>query len=479
MNVLLASMEVSPFAKVGGLADVAGSLPKALHDLGVDIRVVMPKHLSVQRFASELSRVPHDVEVMMPARVSGCGVDEGRLPNSDVPVYFIEHHDYFTREGIYGPPGGAYSDNLERLSFFCRAAMAFPQVIGWEPDVFHLNDWHTSLIAAYVKSWGLGQGTLFTGHNLGGAYQGVFPESQIGTTGLDLANPRSSQYTGNGLLNLARLGLVYSDLINVVSEGYAREIESPEQGAGVDDLVLERRADVKGILNGIDYDEWSPTTDRTLPANFGPKDLAGKAICKAKAQEYFGLPVDPSVPLMTMITRLDAQKGFDLVAEALPGFDGFQFAVLGTGDPRFEQMLTSAATRPNIAAHIGFDPKLARLIYAGSDMFLMPSRYEPCGLGQMIALAYGTVPIVRATGGLADTITEEGKKPNGFSFEEYTTAAMVAAIQRAVAAYGDPTTWSKLVADAFACDFSWNVSAKRYVKLYEAAAKRGARRAKA
>ena len=478
MNVLLASMEVSPFAKVGGLADVAGSLPKALHDLGVDIRVVMPKHLSVERIAGPLKRVC-DAVVNMPSQVSGCGVDEARLPGSDVPVYFIEHHDYFSREGIYGPPGGAYADNLERLSFFCRAAMAFPQALGWAPDVFHLNDWHTSLIAAYVKSWGLGQGTLFTGHNLGGGYQGAFPVSQIGLTGLDLANPQSGKYVGNGLLNLARLGLVYADLVNVVSEGYAREIESPEQGAGIDDLVLERRADVKGILNGIDYEEWNPTTDKSLPANFGPTDLAGKAVCKAKVQEYFGLPVDPSVPLMTMITRLDAQKGFDLVAEALPGMDGFQFAVLGTGDPRFEQMLRAAAARPNIAAHIGFDPRLARLIYAGSDMFLMPSRYEPCGLGQMIALAYGTIPIVRATGGLADTIAEDGKKPNGFSFDEYTTAAMVAAIQRAVAAFGDPATWSKLMADAFACDFSWNASAKRYLKLYEAAAKRGAKRAKA
>jgi starch synthase len=478
MNVLLASMEVSPFAKVGGLADVAGSLPKALHDLGVDVRVVMPKHLSVQRFAGELKRVPHDVVVNMPAQVSGCGVDEARLPNSDVPVYFIEHHDYFTREGVYGPPGGAYADNLERLSFFCRAAMAFPKVIGWEPEVFHLNDWHTSLIAAYARAWGLSQGTLFTGHNLGGGYQGAFPEAQIGVTGLDLAHPLADKYIANGLVNLARLGLVFADLVNVVSEGYAREIESPEQGAGIDDLVVERRADVKGILNGIDYGEWNPTTDKSLPATFGPQDLAGKAVCKAKAQAYFGLPVDPDVPLMTMITRLDAQKGFDLVAQALPEFEGFQFAVLGTGDPRYEKMLQAAAGRPNIAAHIGFDPKLARLIYAGSDMFLMPSRYEPCGLGQMIALAYGTIPIVRATGGLADTITEEGKKPNGFAFEEYTATAMVAAIKRALATYADPVVWSKLMADAFASDFSWNVSAKRYAKLYEAAAKRGARRGK-
>jgi starch synthase len=468
MNVLLASMEVTPFGKVGGLADVAGTLPKALKDLGVDIRVVMPKHLSVQRVAGELTRVLPSVEVRMPTWVSGCAVDEGRLPDSDVPIYFIEHHQYFTREGIYGPPGGAYDDNLERLSFFCRAAMAFPNALGWAPDVIHLNDWHTSLIAAYAKTWGTGAKTLFTGHNLGGAYQGTFPDSQLPMTGVDLAHPLLPKFVGNGLVNLARLGLVFADKINLVSEGYAREVESPEQGAGVYDLIIERRADVSGILNGIDYDEWSPRADKALPANFGPDDLAGKAVCKERVQERFGLPIEPNAPLIAMVTRLDAQKGLDLIAEALDRFKGFQFAVLGTGDARFESLLRQASKRADVRIWAGFDPTLARLVYAGSDMFLMPSRYEPCGLGQMIALAYGTIPIVRATGGLADTIRETGAKANGFSFEPYSSADMLAAIGRAVATYADRKAWMKLIANAFACDFSWDASAKKYVKLYEA-----------
>lgn len=475
MKILFASAEVAPFAKVGGLADVAGSLPLALAELGHDVRVIMPKYLSVAQGAEQgkwpLWRAVPGVPVPMSGWTSGCALDESRLPGSEVPLYCVEHHDYFSRPGIYGPPGGAYPDNLERLTFFCRATLAVLPPLGWTPEVIHLNDWHTSLLAVYLE--GGAPATVYTIHNLGPAYQGTFPPTMLPVTGLQASFPCTGAFLVNDQLNLAAAGLACSRKISTVSPTYAREIADPAFYGDLASLVQRRGADVQGILNGIDYHAWDPATDAALPAPFSAADLTGKARCKAALQEEAGLPVRADLPLVGLVTRLDAQKGLDLVAEALEQLPDMQLVVLGTGDPALEKTFAAAAERyENIAVWLKFSDPLARRIYAGSDLFLMPSRYEPCGLGQMIAMRYGTLPVVRATGGLADSVTETAtatQPQNGFVFTGYNTEELLAALQRAAQAFADGKRWAKLVQNALATDFTWTRSAAEYVQLYEAA----------
>jgi starch synthase len=475
MKVLLVSAEVTPFAKVGGLADVAGSLPKALHELGVDIRVLMPKYRSVVNVGADLRRVVASCAVEVPGFVSGCAVDESRLPGTDVPIYFVEHNDYFWRDQVYGPPNGAYPDNLERLSFLCRAVPALFEPLGWQPDVVHLNDWHTSLIAVLAKERKLPFGTVFTGHNLGGGYQGVFPPEQAWIAGIDESKAWVANFLGEDGLNLARAGLTCADMITTVSPTYARELKDPDIGAGVHDLIRERGKDVRGVLNGIDYDFWNPGDDVFLAeedgyAVYSIDDTDGKTRCKAALQAELGLPVKAETPVLSIVTRLDDQKGLDLVEAVVPGLRGVQLVVLGTGAKNYEEFFAKqAATRPEVGVELKFDEKLAHRIYAGSDIFLMPSRFEPCGLGQMISLRYGTVPVVRKTGGLSDTVHETGKAANGFVFGPYDAKQFRAAIDRAVAAYKDKEAWAELVARAMKSDNSWAASAKRFVGIYEEA----------
>ncbi len=475
VKVLLASAEVVPFAKVGGLADVAGSLPKALAQLDIDIRVIMPKYQTAAQAGADMRRVIPGCPVPMADGMSGCALDESRLPGTEVPIYFVEHHDYFSRPYVYGPPGGAYPDNLERLTFFCRAIQAVLEPLNWQPDVIHLNDWHTSLVAVYLKQPGAsGPRTVLTAHNLGSAYQGTFPAKLLAVTSLEPGDPGVTDMLHDGQLNLARAGLSCADMVNTVSEKYAQEIETPEFGPNICDLVEARREDVWGILNGIDYEVWNPATDEAIVARFSADDVSGKAQCKQALQEQMGLPVASDIPLIGMVTRLDAQKGLDILAEALPQIQDAQLVVLGTGDQLYENMLRqAAAAQKNVAAVIDFNGKLARQIYAGADMFLMPSRYEPCGLGQMIALAYGTVPIVRATGGLDDSIQERGVRghpQNGYKFEDYSARKLLEAINRAVDTFTKRRRqWRKIVSNALAYDFSWDRSARKYQQLYEAA----------
>ena len=358
MKVLLASAEVYPFAKVGGLADVAGSLPKALAELGIDIRVAMPKYRVAAQSAPQMERAVEAVSVPMPTGESGCAVDMAYLPGSEVPVYFIEHNDYFDREGIYGPPGAAYPDNPQRLTFFCCAVLAAIKALDFQPDVIHLNDWHTSLIAAYCKLRSLPYATVFTGHNLGGAYQGTFPDSVLETVGLDPRDPRVRDTLSNGHLNLARVGMVFADMINTVSEKYAEELRDASIGGDIADLVVKRGEDVWGIVNGIDYDAWSPRTDKHIAANYDAGNLAGKATCKAALQAEFGLPQQPDIPLIGLVTRLDAQKGLDLVADIVdktnlqqvlsPNLSYIQFVLL----PHYSS-ITPALLKKNIASLSG------------------------------------------------------------------------------------------------------------------------------
>lgn len=468
MKVLFASVEVSPFAWTGGMGDVAGSLPKALRALGVDMRIIMPRHRGAAERAPDLRRVVESCPVHMPWWVSGCAIDESHLPGADVPVYLVEHDQYFDREGIFGPPGGAWGDNLERFAFFCRAVIESLAGLQWRPDIIHLNDWHTALIALYRAQWGLDFSTVYTAHQFGPAFHGTFPADNQALAGIDLGRREARSFVRGGQIDLARAGLALADMVNTVSERYAHEVARPDTEEDVWDLIAAREARFRGIINGIDYEVWNPARDEGIAARYGAEDPAGKRRCKADLQRLVGLPPDPSVPLVAMISRLDALKGFDLVLEALPLMGGMQFACLGSGDPGYAAALQMAArSRDDVAAIIQFDADLARKFYAGADIFLMPSRREPAGLAQMIALAYGAIPVVHKTGGLADTISEDPEGQNGFVFEEYDVEALLAALGRALEMYRDQAAWERLVAYGMRCDFSWDRSARRYLEMYE------------
>jgi starch synthase len=481
MRILLAASEVAPFAKTGGLADVAGALPKALAKLGHDVRVVLPKYRTVDAAKHRLRQVLSPLPVPVAGRTENAAIWQGAI--GPAPVFFVQHDGYFDRDALYQTKDGDYADNAERFAFFSRAVLELTRALASVPDVYHCNDWQTALIPTYLRTTlqatreFQSPGVLFTIHNLG--YQGLFgPEALTSANlGHDLFNPFGIEFYGK--VNYLKAGLVFSDLINTVSRKYSQEIQTEEFGHGLEGVLRARARDVHGILNGIDYDEWHPSRDAFIAARFSQKDLAGKAVCKADLQRTFGLPERPDVPLMAVISRLAPQKGMDLVAEALGALLALdtQFVLLGTGDAdlhaAFEQAKSLHGSR--VGLKLGFDVGLSHKIEAGSDMFLMPSRYEPCGLNQMYSLAYGTVPIVRATGGLDDTIQPfdpETGRGNGFKFAEATTEAFLTTARRAVALYRQTDQWRRLVRNGMACDFSWDRSAREYEALYQQIAAR-------
>ncbi|MGQ9731594.1 MAG: glycogen synthase [Candidatus Zipacnadales bacterium] len=465
MNVLYASNEVVPFAKVGGLADVAGTLPAALTERGLDVRVVMPLHRSCLRHGP-FELICPSMEVVLGAETLEASILEGRLPDGKTPIYFIKYDPFFNRAEVYGESGTDYPDSAERYAFFCSAALQLPQAIGFVPDLVHANDWMTGLIPLFARRVDPIPPTLYTIHNL--AYQGVYPEEKAAAIGV-LWDPESRH---QGYINFMATGIRCATQVSTVSARYAEEIQTPEFGNGLEGLLAERAAHLSGILNGIDYQLWNPLTDPALPHHYGRGKLTGKAHCKAALQEGMNLPREPLVPLVGCVNRLVAQKGLDILAEVieqalkLP----MQFVILGSGQPDLERRyLDLAAAYPNqVAVKIGFDDILARHIYAGADLFAMPSRYEPCGLGQMIAMAYGTVPVVRYTGGLADTVTEAGPRQTGFVHYSLDPADVLAALQRAVTLYADRRRWVAIVNRCIAQDFSWATSAQRYEELYTA-----------
>jgi starch synthase len=475
--------EVAPFAKTGGLADVAGALPSALARLGHDVRVMMPRHRGVEAASGPLQVALPRVTVPIGDRSVEGALLEGRREDG-LPVYFVAHDGYFDRPALYGA-----SDDCERYVFFCRSVLAALPALGWMPHVVHVNDWQTGLIPVYLETLYRDApafapvASVFTVHNL--AYQGVFWHYDLPMTGLgwDLFTPAGIEFYGH--LSLLKGGLVFGDLLTTVSPTYAREIQTPEFGERLDGVLRERSADLTGILNGLDVEAWNPATDPDIPKRFDRFDPGGKAACAAALREELGLR-DPGsrTPLVGVVSRLAEQKGLDLVAGSVPAIraGGAQLVVLGTGEEPLERLLGELAQAhpESVAVRIGFDDRLARRIYAGSDLFLMPSRYEPCGLGQLIALRYGTVPVVRRTGGLADTVrpwdraTGEG---TGFLFDELSAAGCSAALTRAFAAYAEPAGWRQLVANAMAADFSWNASAEAYVTCYRRAIRRARRHA--
>lgn len=475
VHVLFVAAEVSPFAKVGGLADVAAALPSALAELGAQVTVVMPRYGSIDSAAGPTDRVGQ-FRVPVGGRDEPCAVWRGTLPRSAVTVLFLENSGYFDRSGIYGDENGEYPDALERFVFLSRAAACLGDALGFEIDVVHANDWHTALVPLYLAQ-DLGArrpGSLLTIHNL--AYQGVFSWDQVPGTGLPEEASRCLEK--DGTMNLLKGGIHVADLLATVSPTYAREIL--EYGEGLEAALREREGALRGVLNGIDTAVWDPSADPRLWAPYRADDLSGKAENKRRLQETLGLAVDPSTPLVGVISRLVEQKGMDLL---LAGWEelmamGVQFVLLGAGDPRYEDAFRDAAGEyPGRAASlVTFSEDWAHRIEAGADLFLMPSRFEPCGLNQMYSLRYGTVPVVRAIGGLRDTVRAldpASDTGNGFLFEGYTAEEMLGALRRAIDVYhSDPGAWHRLRVRGMLEDHSWHASARAYLTLYEGLAQR-------
>lgn len=474
MKILVMASEVVPFAKTGGLADVAGALPGALKALGNEVRVALPMYSEVKAKGLELAPVA-DISVEVGA-LTKQGVLYETTGDGGVPVWLLDCPEYFEREQLYG-----YADDDARFIFYQKAILAACEQLGWRPDVIHCNDWQTGFVPVFLKTtlanseFFKGIATVYTIHNL--AYQGLFGGLALHLAGLpgELNRPEGVEFYGG--ISFMKAGIQFADYVNTVSEGYAREIRTPEYGERLDDIISARGDRVVGILNGIDYSLWSPETDKHLVASYSPKQLAGKAKCKADLQITMGLPESVEAPLFGMVTRLSSQKGLDLFEEAFTEVleRELQVVVLGTGDPQYHELMTELATKypTKFAVMLGFSNELAHKIYAGADIFLMPSRYEPCGLSQIISLKYGTVPLVRKTGGLADTITEfspAAKEGNGFVFSEYTGGAFAETIKRSLLAWeAGKGLWKQLRLAGMAADFSWAASANEYADLYKKA----------
>jgi starch synthase len=482
LNILFVSSEAVPFAKTGGLADVAGALPREMARLGHDVRLALPRYGAIDGAAHGLKEWGR-LAVPTAAGVVSAVVEEGRLPGSGVQVFAIGHEPLFGRQGLYGEAGADYPDNLERFAFFCRAvmelALAFAKVSRWMPEVLHAHDWQAALSIVYRKSLYAKRpefkklGTLLTVHNLG--YQGLFPAAAFPKTGLgpELFTPKTLEFYGQ--VNLLKGGLVFADLLTTVSPTYSREIQTQEFGFGLEGVLRERQDRLSGVVNGIDTETWNPAGDPHLKARYSASDLAGKRACKEALQRELALPVR-DVPLLAVISRFTPQKGLDLVAAVLPELMRLdvQVALLGTGDPSLELQFQSLRMRypDRIGVRIGFDDALAHAIEAGADLFLMPSRYEPCGLSQLYSLRYGTVPVVRKTGGLADTVvaytpqTAAEGRATGFAFTDATPEALLTTILLALRVYANRTEWLSLMQAGMATDVSWGRSAEAYITLY-------------
>lgn len=478
LRVCLCTPEAVPYAKTGGLADVAGALPRALADAGCDVRVVVPAYQSIDRRRFAFRPIGEAAVPLGNERVP-VQFFESMLPGTAVPAYLVACNRYFDRPGLYGETGRDYPDNLQRFTVFCRGILSLLRHLAWPPQVLHCQDWQTALLPVWLRREPRDHvcadtGTLFTVHNL--AYQGLFSPELLPVTGLgaDVFTPAWLEFYGK--INLLKGGLVFADLLSTVSEQYAREIQTEEFGCGLEGVLRDRSAALIGILNGVDYTAWDPSTDRLIPANYTSQNLAGKAVCKEHLQRAVGLAPDPGAPLIGMITRLADQKGLDLVSAIIETVldMGAQFTLLGTGDPayhtRFQEL--GARHRGRAAVRLGFDETLAHQIEAGADIFLMPSRYEPSGLNQLYSLRYGTIPVVRKTGGLADTIVDATPEAlargaaNGFVFEAYASDALLGAVTRALVAFRKPEVWRRLQSVGMRQDFSWGRSADRYVAAY-------------
>jgi starch synthase len=475
MHVLMAASEVVPYAKTGGLGDVLGALPRALQRLGVEVSIVMPAYraIDVERFG--LQRTAWTLDVPVSRQTVHAGVLRTTL-DGGVSVYCIDAPQYFGRQFLYGTTDGPYLDNAERFAFFSRAILALTEHVG-APDILHCHDWQAALAPVFLRADAARYPTLaavrtvMTIHNLG--YQGLFWHFDWHLLNLDWKYFTPAFLEFYGKINYLKGGIVCADAVTTVSPTYAREIQTPEFGHGLDGVLVAQRHTLSGILNGVDYDDWSPERDRFIAAPYTAGDRGGKVVCKADLQATMQLPVDPKVPLIGIVSRLAGQKGFDLIAAIAPQLlrKRVQLVVLGSGDAPYETLVQQLARKypKQVAVRVAFDNALAHKIEAGSDMFLMPSRYEPCGLNQIYSLRYGTIPIVRATGGLEDTIIHfdpHSGAGTGFKFAEYAPAALLACIEAALQTYRRPKAWAALMGNAMRADFSWDRSAAAYAQLY-------------
>ena len=490
LRVLFLSPEAVPFAKTGGLADVAGALPAALKQLGVDVRLVLPLYRIVREGNFETRPLLDKLEVPLGKVKLTAHVLEAKTAD-DIPVYLIERDDMYDRPNLYGNARGDYYDNLERFTFFAHASLRIAEAISFKPDVIHCHDWQAGLVPALLKgpysdaSTFSGTSTVFTIHNIG--YQGIFPDEKLSVTGL----PKSHFFHPEGLefwgeMSLLKAGILYSEAITTVSPKYAEEIQSPKYGMGMEGVLKHRSASLHGILNGVDYRLWDPEGDSHIAAKYSAQKMQGKGQCKEALIEEMGL--DPSLqerPLLAMVSRLDAQKGLDLVVKILGEILAMDVGliVLGSGDEKIQQAIQRAAEKNpgRVGLFIGFNEPLAHRIMAGADVFLIPSRYEPCGLTQMYALKYGTVPVVRSTGGLDDTIVQFDPKKgegNGFKCGSYDPVSFFATIRKAVDLFQNAEAWKKLIANGMKADFSWDRSAQRYLELYHTVIEKGPQKGK-
>jgi starch synthase len=475
MKILFISSEGLPYSKTGGLADVVEALPKALVELGHEVAVLLPRYRGNKITSTIIFSVtiPLGDTLRFPTLAEGQSVE-------GVRYFFVDDPDYFDREQLYGDKSGDYPDNAERFAEFSRAAIEFTKRV-WLPDVIHCHDWQSALVPVFLRTQHATDPVVrtlpvvFTIHNLG--YQGLFPQTAMRKIGLpdNLFTMDALEYYGK--VNYLKGGLIFSDYLTTVSRRYAKEIQSPEYGMGLEGVIRHRSENLVGILNGVDYAVWSPDADKFIAQNYSAHNLEGKKACKKDLLAQFKLPAENmDRPLIGIISRFADQKGFDLIAEVAPDLmkENLALVVLGTGQPEYETLFKALAEKysARVGVKVGFDNALAHKIEAGADMFLMPSRYEPCGLNQIYGLRYGTVPVVRATGGLDDTIQNFDPKTGqgtGFKFEDYTGKALLQCVKAAQKTYKDPKAWHALQTNGMSKDFSWKASAAAYVTLYEAA----------
>ena len=480
MKILFATSEVVPFSKTGGLADVSGALPKALSKLGHEVVVVVPFYRVTREKGDDIQRTGLTFSVPISDREESGEILIIR-PDGGPTVYFVEKPDYYDRDEIYAEQGIDYPDNAERFIFFSKAVLELCRTLEYAPDIIHCNDWQTGLTPLSLKIARAQEplfnqtASVFTIHNI--SYQGLLRHLDMHLTNLpwELFSPDGLEYFGK--INLLKAGIVGSDIITTVSLRYAREIQTPEFGCGMEGILNKYSDQLFGILNGVDYDEWNPEIDSHIVAHYGPADLSGKAACRADVLEEIGLARIQDTPLIGMVSRLVDNKGFDILLPVMEDImhEGFQLVLLGAGENRITSELIKIADRhpDRMGVKFGFSNSLAHKIEAGADMFLMPSRYEPCGLNQMYSLKYGTVPIVHATGGLDETIIDYPTSPedsgNGFKFTDYTSDSLLAKLYEAREFYANGDEWKRIMLNGMACDFSWNASASKYEKLYQRA----------
>ncbi|HMK55978.1 MAG TPA: glycogen/starch synthase [Dissulfurispiraceae bacterium] len=494
MKIALISSEAVPYSKTGGLADVAGTLFRELDAMGHDTALFVPLYASTKgRFHERLADLKIEIWIPIGTATKKCRVYSEKQPSGKSTgkgtVYFISNDEYFDRPELYGSAQGDYTDNDRRFIFFCRGVLEACRILGLKYDVLHCNDWQTSLIPLYLNTIYrrdpvfAATKTVLTIHNMG--YQGLFHPSSLDAAGFgpEIFHPDGVEFYGK--VNFLKAGLISADILTTVSPTYAKEILSPEKGFGLDGVLRKRAAALFGVLNGIDTTEWNPGTDVLLPSKYSRTDLGGKAECKRRLMSKCSLEGTQDTPLLSFIGRLSSQKGIDLLADSISELlgKGANLFILGKGDERFQGLLKKMASNYPRRVYFlaGFDEELAHLAYAGSDIFLMPSLYEPCGLGQMIAMRYGTIPVAYSTGGLADTIVSSERsydkyltdgnystiKDTGFLFNSHNRDALMAAVGKALSVFRQKNIWQILVGNAMEADFSWKNSAEKYLELYE------------